>query len=345
MLTMNVLVHALAKTDPSMGFKESFFWRSVACVIVGALGCCCAKKWPFPEKPSLSLRLFLRGFLGAFAGLLMFLGVSSMESSSAVAIYSTAPFWALLFGWLWFSEKLDVWITAGMLLSFVGILFIIQPNQLFGGDTSFEVLRGEVIVLLAAVVVGSVGPQIRSIGASVHFTVLVLWLGAVGAALTSLVALVDGGGIAELWTFAGGAVEDWRMSEEHVGGATMVRWGRRRLVCTAMLGVSSALGQLCINAAWQSPASSQVTMVHMATLVLFQSLFDLFARRFTIPDPLSDIGLLCVLLGCTTVVWAKAEPPRPRNSDVTQLLLGESDDGEEEEEEEEPEFPGRLPSC
>lgn len=314
MLPMNVLVHALSRTEPAMGFRESFLWRSLACLIGGAIGCCVVQENPFPRDSLLVAKLAGRGFLGSLGAIFLFLGVSRMQSSSAVAIYSTAPFWTLLFGWVYFREKLDLGTGIGMVLGFVGVLLILKPQQMFSpGGTSASMIQAELLVLGAAVIVGAVGPQIRSIGQQVHYAVLILWLGMVGSVMACAMVVLDGGFGAVL-VFSRAAFHDLMMDTSEPGGLDMMRWGRSELCCVSMLAVSSLLGQVCINRAWQDPASGQVTMIHMSCLVLFQFLFDFFSRRFSFPDPLSDFGLLGILLGCSCVIYFKRAPPPPRTS-------------------------------
>lgn len=118
-------------------------------------------------------------------------------------------------------------------------------------------IQAELLVLGAAVIVGAVGPQIRSIGQQVHYAVLILWLGMVGSVMACAMVVLDGGFGAVL-VFSRAAFHDLMMDTSEPGGLDMMRWGRSELCCVSMLAVSSLLGQVCINRAWQDPASGQV---------------------------------------------------------------------------------------
>jgi drug/metabolite transporter (DMT)-like permease len=75
--------------------------------------------------------LALRGFMGTFGGhLALYWGVQFLFPSEAAALWSTAPFFALLFGYIILKEVLSTVTVTMICLGFVGVLLVIQPVEL-----------------------------------------------------------------------------------------------------------------------------------------------------------------------------------------------------------------------
>jgi drug/metabolite transporter (DMT)-like permease len=201
--------------------------------------------------------LFLRGSLGVAAGILIFVGVSYLPPSQAVALYATAPFWSILFSYLISGEVLTGFVTVCMVACFGGVLFILEPWA-FGSESGISdglILLAGALSLLAGALVGIVGPLIRTMP-SVHVLELVLWLGLVGVVANTTIAIFfEEHGIFDLCAWAS-------------AGIMVAPWSTVALV--AILGLTSFVGQLCLNLAWQLESAPTVTMVHMYSLIAFQ---------------------------------------------------------------------------
>ncbi len=75
--------------------------------------------------------LTLRGFMGTFGGhLALYWGVQFLYPSEAAALWSTAPFFALLFGYIILKEVLSAMTVTMICLGFAGVLLVIQPVEL-----------------------------------------------------------------------------------------------------------------------------------------------------------------------------------------------------------------------
>jgi drug/metabolite transporter (DMT)-like permease len=75
--------------------------------------------------------LTLRGFMGTFGGhLALYWGVQFLLPSEAAALWSTAPFFALLFGYIILKEVLSATTVTMICLGFAGVLLVIQPVEL-----------------------------------------------------------------------------------------------------------------------------------------------------------------------------------------------------------------------
>jgi drug/metabolite transporter (DMT)-like permease len=75
--------------------------------------------------------LALRGLMGTFGGhLALYWGVQFLLPSEGAALWSTAPFFALIFGFIILGEKLPMLTVAMIVFGFVGVLLVIQPMEL-----------------------------------------------------------------------------------------------------------------------------------------------------------------------------------------------------------------------
>jgi drug/metabolite transporter (DMT)-like permease len=224
-------------------------------------------------KPSSTLgkewMLFLRGSLGVAAGILIFVGVAYLPPSQAVALYATAPFWSMLFSYLISGEVLTGFVTVCMAACFGGVLLILEPWNFASSATDGDISDGLIILagvlsLLAGALVGIVGPLIRTMH-SVHVLELVLWLGLVGVfANVSIAIFFEEHGIFDLCAWAS-------------AGIIVAPWSTVSLVAT--LGLTSFVGQLCLNLAWQLESAPTVTMVHMYSLIGFQVIVQILVAQ------------------------------------------------------------------
>ena len=72
-------------------------------------------------------------------------GVQLLSATTASVIVSTIPLFAPLFGRIYYNERFSVMNYAGLIISFGGVLLILQA----GGDLNFEHLAGVLLMLVA----------------------------------------------------------------------------------------------------------------------------------------------------------------------------------------------------
>jgi len=186
----NLTLHVASREGLTSG--ESYFWRSVLCTFLPITICWCNGYEIFPRK-NIGW-LFLRGLLGSAGVYGIFLCVSLIPLSHATAIYATFPFWTGLFALCVFKEEVRCITGTLMLISFVGVLFILQPFDFFH-DFIHEphMWAGIVAGILGAMFSAMAAIVIHYLGEDTPRMVVVAWFGMVGLLISPIFMLVEGG--------------------------------------------------------------------------------------------------------------------------------------------------------
>ena len=122
MLAAALLVYATKRKGYSLKVKKEHFWKLVGIGLVGNLA----------------------------YQMMFILGLNYTYSANAAVVLGTVPIWVALFSHLFTEEKMSVNKSAGILLAFIGVTFIIVggSNQMsFASDT----FKGDIFTLLAAI--------------------------------------------------------------------------------------------------------------------------------------------------------------------------------------------------
>lgn len=145
-MCQSLIVHLLA---PQLSVIEALWWSSLIRFILAVpfvvfdfskFGTTSAgdsepllRKTPAVADPPMYHRyamLALRGLMGTFGGhLALYWGVQFLLPSEAAALWSTAPFFALLFGFIILGETLNPLTIAMVGVGFAGVLLVIQPIE------------------------------------------------------------------------------------------------------------------------------------------------------------------------------------------------------------------------
>ncbi|MEP3349860.1 MAG: DMT family transporter [Marinomonas sp.] len=83
------------------------------------------------------LRLhFLRGNMWVLAAVLLVVSLSELSLATANSVFYTAPIFIMLFGAIFFKERLTFEVVGAALLGFIGILIILRPTEISLGMVS-----------------------------------------------------------------------------------------------------------------------------------------------------------------------------------------------------------------
>ena len=146
-MCQSLIVHFLA---PDLSFLEALFWSSIVRFAMSVpfvfidisrfSKAAAGETEPLvPKQPKSDeinslhryAMLALRGFMGTFGGhLALYWGVQFLYPSEAAALWSTAPFFALIFGYIILGEALAPLTLAMIGAGFAGVLLVIQPIEL-----------------------------------------------------------------------------------------------------------------------------------------------------------------------------------------------------------------------
>jgi drug/metabolite transporter (DMT)-like permease len=133
---MFAFMGAFAKlASQSLSSLEVVFFRNLAGVIL--IGIAVLKK-PMIHEGGKPLLLLFRGTMGFLALLAFFYNIAHISLGDAMTYSKTSPIFTAIFAWLFLNEKLSLKGWGAILLGFVGILFITQPNGI--GFSKYDIL-------------------------------------------------------------------------------------------------------------------------------------------------------------------------------------------------------------
>ncbi|XP_028822271.1 solute carrier family 35 member G1 [Denticeps clupeoides] len=237
----------------------------------------------FLGPPGMRVYLFLRGFLGSNAMILLFYAVQQMPLADATVIMFSNPVFTALLAWIFLKERCTIWDLVFTAFTLTGVILIARPPFLFGARVAG--IEGEYtnhIKGTAAAFAGAVGAActmvvLRKMGKNVHYY-LSVWYYAVIGLVECLVALF----------FLG----EWTMPR--------CGWDRWTLMAIALLGIA---GQTFLTKALQIEKAGPVALMRTMDVVLafiFQFLF--LGQR---PTWWSLGGALCVISSTSGVALRK----------------------------------------
>lgn len=106
---------------------EKIFFKNILCVIVVFL-LLKIKKVPILGSRRNRKAMILRGFIGGMAVYLQFYTVSLLKLSDSAVLLKTVPFFITIIACLFLKEKLAPIQIPALIISFVGVLFIVRPG-------------------------------------------------------------------------------------------------------------------------------------------------------------------------------------------------------------------------
>ncbi|HIP12548.1 MAG TPA: DMT family transporter [Arcobacter sp.] len=105
----------------SMSSVEVVFFRNVTGLIIVLIS---VYKIPLKQNGGKPFLLFLRGFIGFIALLMYFYNIANIPLAEAQTFAKTSPIFTAIFAYIFIKEKLSLISWGGVLVGFMGILFI-----------------------------------------------------------------------------------------------------------------------------------------------------------------------------------------------------------------------------
>lgn len=144
------LTGAFAKAlGGEMSSVEIAFFRNLVGLIII---CWTIYKFGHNSKGGRAFLLFFRGFVGAISLLAFFYNIANIGLAESFTFSKMSPMFLALFGVIFFKEKLSFLAWFGIIIGFLGIVMIMQPNLGFTKSDFMGFLNG----FLAAVAYMSV---------------------------------------------------------------------------------------------------------------------------------------------------------------------------------------------
>ena len=106
------------------------------------------------------LTLLLRSVLGTLGIFANFYALSHIPIADGQTLNKTAPFWTLVFAWMFLGEKVSLRQFAAVAVAFVGAALVVKPG--FAGADAFPLAMG----LLGGICAGGAYAAVRALGRS-----------------------------------------------------------------------------------------------------------------------------------------------------------------------------------
>ena len=248
---------------PVSSFQKSFFRNIVALVIAVSVFVADRRAGsgrphePVPVKAWLVI--FLRSFLGTVGIFANFYALSHIPIAEGQTLNKTAPFFTVIFAWMFLGEKAG-WRVFGVLsLAFAGVLFIVKPG--FAGDAAFPLAMG----LVGGLAAGGAYACVRHLGVLKVESALIILVFSLFSCLASVPFMIH------------------RFDPMTV----------RQVLSLLGAGGGAAIGQFGITAAYRYAAPKSIAVFDYSN-ILFTALFG-FVLFGQIPDGWSVFGMALIV--------------------------------------------------
>lgn len=164
-----------------MSSLEIVFFRSIFGVIVILISFIYISNKTISKRP---FALFARGFIGFIALLMFFYNISHMTLAKAIVFSQTSPIFTTIFAFLIFKEALRPTAWIGVLIGFIGILFITQ--------LSFELGKEDYLGILSGVLAGMAYNTVKYLRGHYDSRVIVLSFAIMGSIFPIILMFLHG---------------------------------------------------------------------------------------------------------------------------------------------------------
>lgn len=247
--------------SPLSSFQKAFFRNVIALVAALIVFVVHRRRQavPLPVSQKAWGVLLLRAFLGTVGLFANFYALSHVSIAEAQTLNKTAPFFTVLFAWLFLGERANLRQFGSLVAAFAGVLLIVKPG--FAGAASFPLAMG----LLGGLCAGGAYVCVRQLGVwQVEGAFIILFFSAFSC-LSSIPFMVY-----------------------HFDPMTA-----KQVVVLLGAGLGAALGQFGITAAYRFAAPRAIAVFDYTNILFTAALgFCFFAQ---VPDLLSIGGFLMIL--------------------------------------------------
>jgi drug/metabolite transporter (DMT)-like permease len=247
---------------PISSFQKSFFRNAIALAIAAAVF---FKKFSagnsnfaFPSRRAMWM-LLLRSVVGTIGIFANFYALGKIPISDGQTLNKTAPFFTVLFAWLFLGERMTKRQLFALALAFTGVVFVAKPG--FAGVDSFALLIG----LLGGVAAGGAYTCLRKLaGYRIDGSFIVLFFSAFSslASVPFMIFRFDAMTVCQMLILIGA-------------------------------GMGAALGQFGITAAYRFAAPRSIAVFDYTNIIFTAILGFLFFAQ--IPDGWSVFGFLVIV--------------------------------------------------
>ena len=241
---------------PISSMQKSFFRNLLAFAIALAVFC----RRPRTGLSAVPLALWWRSLLGTVGIFANFYALSHIPIAEGQTLNKTAPFFTVVFAWLFLGERMTGRQLAALALAFVGVVLVAKPG--FAGEEGFPLAMG----LLGGVCAGGAYACVHQLGIrKIDGAFIVLFFSAFSS-LASVPFMV--------------------MSFDPMTAA--------QVAILLGAGLGAAIGQFGITTAYRFAQPRQIAVFDYSN-ILFTAAFG-YIGFAQVPDWLSVVGFLTIVI-------------------------------------------------
>ena len=254
-------------------FQKSFFRNAIALIVAAAVffrGGAARRRAVFPVRAwRPAAVLLLRSLVGSVGIFANFYALGKIPISDAQTLNKTAPFFTVLFAWIFLGERISRRQLAAIAAAFAGVVFVAKPG--FAGADSFALAIG----LLGGVAAGGAYACVRKLGVyGVDGAFIVFFFSAFSCLLSAPFMV-----------------------------CAFVPMTAAQVLVMVGAGVGAAVGQFGITAAYRYAAPGSIAVFDYTNIIFTGALGFLFFAQ--VPDVWSVAGF--VMIAGAAVAMAKSK--------------------------------------
>ncbi|CAK8678083.1 unnamed protein product [Clavelina lepadiformis] len=143
------------------------------------------------------LCLLGRGLFGSVSGVFFYSSLNILTFGNALAIFYTSPAMIGILACIFLKETCNVLRIILTIVTFVGLMFVVQPPFIFGGtsedtDDKGAQLEGCIMALTAAVLLSIVYVILRKLGPGIHYTQSLFYYSTIGCVVVTVQLKIAG---------------------------------------------------------------------------------------------------------------------------------------------------------
>ena len=259
---------------PVSSFQKSLF-RNLVALVVAAVAYARARPHS-PPRPSLlaAWLLLSRSVLGTIGIFANFYALGRVPIAEAQTLNKTAPFFTVLFAWLFLSERIGLRQILTLSLAFVGALFVAKPG--FAGAVAFPLAIG----LMSGVCAGGAYACVRGLRRLEVSPALIILFFSGFSSLAALPFIIG-----------------------HYDPMTLAQ-----IVILSGAGLGAAVGQFGVTLAYGFAAPNEIAVFDYTSVLFSAALgFVFFAQ---LPDVWSIVGFVAILFAASRLSLSTSKPSR-----------------------------------